>query len=312
MERRQPLEARGARRLGRGGLAAQSAGHHNVSLSSFYLYERMLAVAFLFSMMQMLNIGASCMAMADWRAQQIQFVWFLAEVDGLSAGDIFRQIWSTEPEQIQQNRAPNPSNPFLSVASIIEGGRTSQVQVQPGRVDVIYSADPLQEDQAAFHSLFDLVPNLTKMLQGVELNKIVVRDAFRLAAVVTVLKPVSTYEHGVGEFIEALGFDFAVPNATDLVFQVNSRKSLGDVNVNRLIQLGTIGIHSGNFTLMPGARIPMPDASTTQYAARRHFDFNTVPDGRLLEHASHGPILRSLADEITRVIEAGAVRGLRS
>ncbi|WP_292242680.1 hypothetical protein [Mesorhizobium sp.] len=250
--------------------------------------------------------------MADWRGQHIQFVWFLADVEGLVAAEVFRRVWATEPEQTQQNRAPNPSNPFLSVASTAVSGLTSQVQIQPGRIDVLLVAEPGQEDQSVFKSLFDLNQHLLALVEGITAKQAVDRDAFRLSAVATLLKPVDTYNDGVKEFTNSLGFDFAISNPSDLMFQVNSRKIIGGINMNRVLQISTMGFQTFNLPLMAGAPIPGPGSTATQYAARRHLDFNTAPDGKLLERTRHAPIFKALADELRRVARNGTLEALRT
>ncbi|MER9140323.1 hypothetical protein NKI20_29425 [Mesorhizobium sp. M0830] len=254
------------------------------------------------------------MAMVDWKGQNVQLVWFLADVDGVSAAEIFRRIWDEEPEQAHNNRVPNPSNPFLSLASSIDDGVQSQVQVQPGRVDVVISTDIPNESANVFGALFDLEERLNFLLNRNETVSIISKDAFRIALVATSMKPVESYSDGVKEFISALGFDFGIANATDLMFQINSRFSLGDIIANRLVQLSTVGFQSFAFPLAPGSVLPHLSTSTipAQFVARRHFDFNTVPDGKLLERDKLRHIFRGLADELLRVIAVGNLSGLRN
>lgn len=246
-----------------------------------------------------------------WRGQHVQFVWFIADVDGLSADEVFRRVWQIEPDQTQKNRTPNPANPFLSLASSAVDGLTSQVQIQPGRVDVIVTVEPGQENESVFDALFDLKKNILTVLNGINSRSAVARDAYRISTVATVLKPVASYQDGVKEFTQSLGFDFKIPNPSDLMFQVNSRKTIAGVPINRLLQISTMGFQTVAFPLVQGAVFSTPSAVPTQYAARRHLDFNTAPDGRVLEHARQASIFECLTDELLRIAESGSVADLR-
>lgn len=253
------------------------------------------------------------MAEASWNGQHIQLVWFVNDVDGIAAGDIFQRIWKTEADQIQQNRVLSTSSPFLSQASSRDAGLARQVQVQPGRIDVVLSAevDGDSEDEL-FRSLFEMPDSLTALIDAVEEDYFLDREVFRLSVVATLLKPVDTYDDGRADFIKTLGYDFAIANATDLMFQINSRKIIDGVNINRVVQIATTGLQTF-FAVFEQGGVPTPTTTAAiRYASRRHFDFNTVPEGKALDRGLQITILKLLSSELLRVATAGTLVSLKA
>src|SRR4051794_25693745 len=81
--------------------------------------------------------------MTPWGAQSIQFVWFVASVDGLDSETIFKALFEQDPDSVQRNRVPAPANPFLSSAEGQIQGYVYRILVQTGRLDVV--CEPLHD-----------------------------------------------------------------------------------------------------------------------------------------------------------------------
>lgn len=246
--------------------------------------------------------------MSGWGAQQVQLVWFLTDVANLHAAELFSQTWDGPPDQTQANRIPTPEAPFLSQAGSRRDGMAMQVVVQPGRVDLFVSVDPEQEPQKMLGSLFDLTGALAQVVAKLKVRPLVDRDAFRLAAVATFLKPVDTYSDAVKEWTKFSGMKIQAPSPSDLVFQINSRAALSGILCNRLINLSVFAIQPFAISLPPtsGSVASAP----ALLSARRHVDCNTVPDGRLLESDRHHIILSSLMSEIVRIHSSNSIKSL--
>jgi len=239
-----------------------------------------------------------------WGGQQVQLVWFLANVEGVDASDVFKRVWEVEADSVQRNRIPGPANPFLSVASSRKDTVDLVVQVLPGRCDLIITS--ASQDESVLGHLFDVETALNDVFDRLDRSGGVGQDVFRISVVATVMKPVDQYAEGAAEFFGSLGFDPEIPDASDLMFQLNSKKLVGGVLANRIIQFSVAGLQA--FAVGQGNM----SVTSISFAARRQYDFNTIPDGTLLEQARQLPIFRALANELLTAAASGKLESLRT
>lgn len=262
-------------------------------------------------MRERINRGVQKTQMA-FRGQIIQFAWFLHSIDDVHAPSMFNQFWGADPDLAQTNRAPGPANPFLSIAGTSHNGVLRQIQVQPGRVDLVVNAELSDDPEKAFANLFNYEAELYDISTRLKVaDNPLKREATRLSTVVTMLEPVGSYTAAAKRFFDFSGFKTKAPNLSDLGLQLNSRKTVDGVDINRVVGLSVFGVQVFSLSMSPGVAQTSMSPSVL-FAARRMFDFNTVPDGRTLKIKDQLPIFDALVSEILRVSASGTLKSLES
>jgi hypothetical protein len=252
--------------------------------------------------------------MAIWGSQAIHFVWFLAGSNDVKTDQIFQLLTGEEPDNIQRNKTPNPVNPFLSSASGHVPGIVLTVQLQPGRLDAIFTAPeddigdedgvPLLDTEAVFDLFVGKAEAISTSLGG----------SLRLAVVANLVKPSVDESAACASFLEAIGYDLGVSDARDLLFQVNRRKALEATNVemNRIMRFGVSAFQKFVFQLelqTPGTGTSLP-ISKQNFGMVLTLDFNTVPTGQVIESERCAPIFKEILEELKRVALNGSPRAL--
>ncbi|MEZ2329945.1 hypothetical protein AB6802_09490 [Mesorhizobium sp. RCC_202] len=245
--------------------------------------------------------------MPDWRGQVVQMAWFLPSVADIDAAAVFKSVWGIEPDQTQRNRVPGPANPFLSVAAASKDALNLQAQVLPGRLDLIVTSGEAESEPLGI--LFDYKKTLGDLVQAASGAAFVESGVIRLSIILTLLKPVEGNSEGAAEFYKSAGFDPKIENVSDLMFQINARKRIDEVPINRIMQISVGAVQA--MLLQMGPQGAQTSQNSVRYVARRHYDFNTVPDGKLIEPARIEPIFSGIAQEILRVAATGSISGLR-
>lgn len=247
-----------------------------------------------------------------WGSSTIQFAWFVQNAEALSAEVIFTRLAGYEPVSVQKTRQLSPVNPFYGTAA---GGDTTvgvQVQLQPGRVDVLIQ--PSEE----LHASTDEVPTLDtgsylkRFMDAIRASQIVDQPVNRIAVVVNLAKPVADLAHGIELAMEVSGFTPPVKPDSEFLVQLNSRAVLEGQTINRLVRFGVTGLHNVMFNLATDPIAPHGMSATgVRYATTAMLDFNTVPDGSWIDEARQRTIFSLIGQEILRVAEVGNLEALK-
>ena len=248
-----------------------------------------------------------------WNAQSVQAVFFVATTEGLKADDIFQKIWETEPETSTRNKVPRPDNPFLSVAAGQVADFASEIQVQPGRVDIhVVAVAEHEEPGFATINAENAIRDLAQRVGAVNAISVPI---VRLALVSNLLNPTDNLDSANNIIFNLLGFDPQI-TGTDITFQFNSRKPFGfesSLAMNRLLryqalsfQQFAISIGNGNFS-----QNPVPVGPPPTFGVSLVVDLNTAPDGRFIESKNIAPIFEEFASEALRIGETGQLKALK-
>lgn len=238
--------------------------------------------------------------MPVWAAQSFRIAWFGSGLESAGADQIFSKGFAIEPENIHRNRVPNQANPFWSKASgtLEGGGKSAEVQVQPGRLDVVLM--PVNEDPAPTLPL----DTLDVFLEPLATAMSAIGPAFRLAVIVEVVELVGSSEEAS---LIAQGLaNIAKPteSITDFSYQLNNRRqfrSVKDQTMNRLVRWATSTFQIVRFSVGPeAATTPVTDLS---HAASVFMDLNNVPSPRPLEPFEQLAIYKELVGEFRRLAE---------
>jgi hypothetical protein len=243
-----------------------------------------------------------------WNAQSIQFVWFLTTTDGIRVDALFEAFSGDEPNSVQRNKVPGPGNPFLGVAAGQIGIYQAQVQLQPGRLDLVVHADEIPNLDDI--PVLETGAVLDRIYSALASNEQLLPDAVRLALVCNLLKPVETAEEGRAIATGLLSLDPALTDFTDLMFQINRKKKLqSGVSINRLLRWNTLTLQS--FVLnMPGQQGVITPALKEKHAAALMLDINTVVEQRVFAGTQQVPIFKEMIEEARRLGQLGVPAAL--
>ena len=245
--------------------------------------------------------------MAIWGSQSIQFVWFLASVEGVSAGRVFEQLIGKDADNTQTNRAPNPGNPFLSIASATIGETNYQVQVQAGRVDLVMQPAPPQDASQIGFKLLETEIIIDEIIDRISHFTIAWVGVVRLAVVINLFFPVDSQEGANQIFYDMTDAQVRMPDASDLNYSLNRRKKLRSTNfvMNRLMRFGTAMFQEFMIEFAPGIGmpgVPVPISRST-YGASLSIDLNTVIEGRIIAERDQITIFEEIKDELKRLAD---------
>ncbi|MBP0439551.1 hypothetical protein [Tianweitania sediminis] len=249
--------------------------------------------------------------MTAWRAQGLQFVWFLTSADQVDGEALFKAIVGSEPDSVQKNKIPSPANPFLSVCYSETEDRTIVTQVQPGRVDFLFNARAQENGVPLPGSSFDLdVAN--DLLNSMKAADKMLGPAVRVSVVATTAYPADDYESAARAIADVTGFDPGLDGVSDISVQLNRRtysKAVDGLAINRVVRYHVAAAQTINFEVGSGGVQPMAISSVILSAVQT-LDFNTVPDGRLFASSERMSIFAEIVSEIARVASSGTIQSL--
>lgn len=239
--------------------------------------------------------------MALWRSQSIQVVWFLTESD-LNVDSFYNGLFGSEPDRVERNKVPSPSNPYLGVASGVVDGLSATIQLTPGRVDLVIQPDPSNPDEV-FPELLnseDVIAWLSMRFVNASAHFPI---AIRIAVVCNFLKTAATDDEARAEVSALIGLDHRLQSYSDLMFQIN-RRSISErsgVEINRLLRWATVVFQSVvvNLQSQPGGFAGT--ANLEQHASSFVVDLNTVFGTRPFERAEQVSIFQEMLEELSRL-----------
>ncbi|MBB3393270.1 hypothetical protein FHT82_006064 [Rhizobium sp. BK275] len=248
--------------------------------------------------------------MAVWGSQSVQFVWFLTSVENLRAEALYQALVGDEPDTSQRNKVPSPANPFLSTADGVIENRQFQLQVQPGRVDLIISAFQQELDQDI--TLLETVDEIQGVLEAIPKAAIEWPVAVRQSVVANLVAPVKNDAEAYSLFLETAEYALDLPDFSDPILQINRRKALKAGGfMNRLMRFGVAATQQFMFEInqFAGAGQAIP-VSKQRFGCSLTLDINTVPDGRTIDSKHQITIFKELSQELIRLAELRSPKAL--
>lgn len=239
-----------------------------------------------------------------WGASSIQFAWFVQSAERLLAESVFDRLVGGDPDTLQKNKVPSPANPYFGVAGGVQGDIFYQLQLQPGRVDLLIQ--PSEDAQVNSDELpvIDTHANISRILARVEEHSVVDQPVSRVAIVANLIHPVSDIPTANVLLSKIAGYSPPVWPDSEFVVQINSRAAPEGRLINRLVRYSVMTAQS--VVLNIDTELGMPSSYPT--ARKKHgvltmLDFNTVPDGTWIDEAQQRTIFRYLGNEIFRFAE---------
>ncbi|MDR7037433.1 hypothetical protein J2X36_002180 [Methylobacterium sp. BE186] len=254
--------------------------------------------------------------MADnepWDAQTLQVVWFSPRSREVSAEKVYQALTGREPDSVQTNRAPQPTNPFLGIAQGSLDHADAVVQVQQMRVDFFLNARP--RDTADLPTIADTGRHLDELVSRFQGAAGAVPDAVRCAVVLTLVKPTSSLEEAASLVSEALNIPTDLRSATDLTFSANVRKEFakGGQKMNRLQRWSADAYQMLNVQIGAQPMAIAPTATTLeQFGATHYIDVNTMPVSRPIEPGVLAELIGEMGAEAKRLRGSQSLKALEN
>ncbi len=249
--------------------------------------------------------------MALWETQSIQAAWFLAGIDDVDVEFIYRGLFGVQPDTMQVNRVPGPTNPFLGVATGNLNRWQAVLQLQPGRLDLYVQPDPNAPDGNIPPTL-----NSEEVIGWLRATLFQKSEYFpssiRLAFICNFLKKTDDIEAARDEVAHLLNLDERLTSYSDLVFQLNKRRMIGTpaIEVNRLLRWATVGFHSVVFNNPMGAGLHSALSTLEKHAASLMVDVNTVVGSKIFAKQEQATIFGDMISEALRLGEIRTPLGL--
>lgn len=252
--------------------------------------------------------------MSAWGSQSIQLAWFFFHQTAARVEEVFANFAGEEPTVVQRNKTPNPANPLTGFASGVANERNYQVQLQPGRMDVIVTPMNVDEDDGDSVALLPTISTLSDLLSRIGPVCEAVGNATRLAGVANMVDPQPDEASAINRMFEVFGFQPNLDGVRDPLLQLNKRKSIpgSNVEMNRLMRFGVAATQRFVINVDPGmgaANSAIP-VSLQTFGTNLVLDFNTVPSGEIIESADQVAIFGTIVDELRRIAEVRSIVAL--
>lgn len=245
--------------------------------------------------------------MKPTHAQGLQIVWFPARQESMSAADVFAAVFEKTPENVNTNRVPSPSTPYLSQAKSVIDNLVHMVMIEPGRVSIVIH--PNQDGPVGFMPVtaipfaeFGLMWNKLHSVIN-KLNDRVVEASVRIAIVLGATYVAESVDEANKLFSIVTGIE-TTEETLDLIYQRNDRLLSNDVSFNRvenftvntveLVQMQPIW--QGSIGFNPGINQGIKNSFVAA-----NLDYNTVITGRVFDFPE-------LQQQFSVLVEALSVR----
>lgn len=224
-------------------------------------------------------------------ALNIQLSSFLSEFTSFRLNEFAEQVFGSEPDVFQRNKVPNQQAPFLAIAKREVGDKAIVIQLQPGRLNFFLESLAAREDSPL--PVFDFDSNLELLLTAFDAASDIPVST-RVACNVTTVELYDSLPDALGGFGQLTGID--LPEfSTDVVFQMNARSRIGDVDINRIMAANVVEHRKLQITISPDSQATH-SLGDYFYGLQLTCDFNTVPSGRIFNMNEQKNLMRDLAN----------------
>lgn len=241
------------------------------------------------------------------KSQSIQLVWFIPSTEGVKADVLFEAIFDEDPANVQKNKVPSPANPFLSVASGAVSKFMAQVQVQPGRVDLVLSGLPNGNDSSL--PLLDTAESVAAIEDRLSAAADALPICLRVALVGNLHAPTASAVEASKKIIDQIGINLPFSDFSDFSFQLNRRKTINGIELNRLVRFSVAAFQQFMITVNNGNSMPV---TLEEHGAALAIDINTVPNGAIIDSQRQITIYKAMFGEFLRIGENGTLKALES
>ncbi len=238
-----------------------------------------------------------------WGSQSVQLVWFTNAAESVNADAFFSCVFGQPALNTQRSRSPNAFNPFYSSASGDIDDVQGVVHVQPGRVDLILTPFEGPDVDPLHIPLLKTKEVLDRIMGNIGALIALVPGILRVATVANLVLQTANEEESNKKIMELVGLPDGISEASDLIFQMNRRKSFEfdrNVVMNRVIKYHSL--ISQQYVITPTVVAPTSiPMNAPLFGVNVTVDVNTMVINFELQRESLMPIFEDIAAEVLRI-----------
>lgn len=228
-------------------------------------------------------------------------VWFVTPNFDLQIDEIFHSLVGEEADSIRKNKVPSPAAPFLALAEFRTESSNVTLTQHTGRLDL--SIKPVEDPTSSAIPLVELSTVLSSLKNFLR-SPNVLPDALRISCVIGCTYSADSSSDAVKNFVEFTGFDCGFDDPSDLMLQINRRKLFGGISSNRLVTANMVEMQSMQINTQNGL---IMSNGPTAHALMITYDFNTVPDGSILDSELQRLVFKDIFEEIETAAATGNI-----
>lgn len=228
----------------------------------------------------------------------VRFVWFTEDHSKIKISELFRELVGEDADEVTISKLPTAQNPFLGQAAKSVNGRAVMLQLQIGRLDLVFQPEPAQH-------LTDVIETV-ETESALEFGISCIRRAdnlprsIRLSVVANTVELVEDIGAAGRRFQAMIGLDSKIEGLTDHLFQANRITSFDGAAGNRLVQYSTSAFQRMRVQFSGQSGQGQQSVIGVSFGVCATYDFNTVPDGTVFEVDKQKAIFGMIVDEVKR------------
>ena len=241
--------------------------------------------------------------------KMVHISWFLESQEEFDIAELFTDLIGTVPESIRINQVPSSSDPHRGLAETATEAHRIILAVGSGRLDLMFQ--PVGTGSSAYRQFIDVEKSLydakKKILAAKKLP-----PAFRVSCVAETLNLAKSRRDARKYFSEVVGLDSEIDDSIDEYFRINRRTKFSDCDINRVIQISVLELKTLKIGFDSVSTSSPSSALSVQFALSMLYDFNTVPDGNLIEFDHQKKIFIDMISSVSDSIQGQNLDFLRS
>lgn len=238
--------------------------------------------------------------------QHVRIVWFPQHPSNILLDSAFAHITGQVPDSTQVNRSQSPSTPTVSQATKLMGALHIDLRLSAARLEL--ALRPGQLDGPLAIPTIDIAKALEKAKNMVT-HAQSLPPSLRISCIVTTVNLANSRNDAKRLFTSFIDFDPKIDDSIDELFQINRRTNFADVVGNRFMRISVAEITGIQIDV---GTTPQPPITHIQYALSTTYDFNTLPDGNVLDETRQKTIFESIFSSMLTAINQGNLKFLRS
>lgn len=239
----------------------------------------------------------------------LQMVWFTASPTPLKASDVYRSLLEDEPDGSQINRNVNPADPVLSTANGLIGDIIIELQVRPGRADLLLRPS-ISNPAGTEIPTMDLGKAIGLIGERVKNSYKAVESIIRTSLISRLLEKSTNSQDATQRVLNSVKVDIQAPEISDAIFQINSRVSISEeLKINRIMRFESASLQTYAVDVRQASQALIPIVKEQSYMVLQ-LDINTVPLPVPLTEVQLTQAFKSIMDETLRLATAASPQGL--
>ena len=240
--------------------------------------------------------------------KMVHISWFPDSQEEFNIAELFTDLVGTAPESTRINQVPSSSDPHRGLAESVRMEHRVILAARSGRLDLVFQ--PVGTGSPASRQFIDVEKSLLDAKEMIHAAK-KLPPAFRLSCVVETLNLAKSRGDARKQFFEVVGLGTEIRDSLDEIYRINRRTKFSDCDINRVVQV-SVSEHQTLEIGIDSVSLSSPSSAlSVQFALSMIYDFNTVPDGNLIEFDHQKKIFDDMISGVSDSIQGQYLDFLR-